>query len=195
MDPGKLTDLRSALVNNTTLACIIVRNGIHKFLKSENCLLSEAIKKFVTFQTLQNHRVTDEIILLNTEAETSSAEAVDVPKVLGDIFESIIGAVFLDSNLCFTTTWRVIYNLMKNEIHEFMNNIPLQVVRRLYEFQKGSAQPKFYKTQILEETENVAVPLKFKCCGKELCFIGIGKNRKIAKNAVAKRALIELQKN
>ncbi|KAG5680087.1 hypothetical protein PVAND_009613 [Polypedilum vanderplanki] len=194
MSPGKLTDLRSALVNNVTLACIIVRKEIYKFLKAECRTLYEIIKKFVEFQKAQNNKVTDDVILLTTDEETSSAEAVNVPKVLGDIFESIIGAVFCDSNNSLSKTWNVIYNLMKEEIHEFISNVPLQVVRRLYEYHKGNAEPKFYESRVLPDDEGVAVPLKFKCRGEEKIVIGIGKNRKIAKNAAAKRALNYLEK-
>ena len=196
MDPGRLTDLRSALVNNVTLACVIVRKKINKFLLYESRILSEGIKMFVNFQELQNHKVTDLAILMNTDEDTISAEAIDVPKVLGDIFESIVGGIFLDSGLSLKKTWSVIYNLLQTEIRDFMANVPLQVVRRLYEFNKGNAQPKFYNSRVInEETGDVAVPLKFKCEGKEKVIIGIGKNRKIAKNAAAKRALTELEKN
>lgn len=44
------------------------------------------------------------------------AEDVDVPKALGDIFESLAGAVFIDSGKSLDTVWRVFYRLMKNEI-------------------------------------------------------------------------------
>lgn len=195
MDPGKLTDLRSALVNNVTLACIVVRNDIHKFLLAENHSLSEAIKNFVRFQESRNHFVTDEVLLLKTEDDSVDiAEAVDVPKALGDIFESIVGAVFLDSNLSFETTWKVIYNLMQNEIAEWKVNVPLQIVRRLFEYQKGIAKAKFYNTEKIEGDDNVAVPLKIMCHGEEKNIIGFGKNRELAKKAAAKKALLELAK-
>lgn len=193
MDPGKLTDLRSALVNNVTLACIIVRNDIHKHMLYENSTLSEAIKKFVMFQQSHQHEVTDQVELMNTENDTNIAKSIDVPKALGDIFESIVGAIFLDTNLSFMKTWDVIYKLMKNEIHKFMQDIPIQITRRLFEFQGGIADPKFYKTEIIEGDENIAVPLKIKTRdGVEKFFIGFGKNRKIAKEAAAKKALSEL---
>jgi len=193
MDPGKLTDLRSSLVNNVTLACIIVRNDIHKHMLYENYPLSEAIKKFVTFQQSHKHEVTDQVELMNTENDTNIAKSIDVPKALGDIFESIVGAIFLDTNLSLKKTWDVIYKLMKNEIHKFMRNVPIQITRRLFEFQGGIAEPKFYKTEIIEGDENVAVPLKIKTRdGVEKFFIGFGKNRKIAKEAAAKKALTEL---
>lgn len=73
MDPGMLTDLRSALVNNVTLACIVVRNNLHKFLRFENHALMETIKKFVDFQDSVQHKVTDQIIILETEDDTSAS--------------------------------------------------------------------------------------------------------------------------
>jgi dsRNA-specific ribonuclease len=195
MDPGKVTDLRSALVNNITLACIIVRNDIHKHMLYENYTLSEAIKKFVIFQQNHKHEVTDQVELMNTENDTNIAKSIEVPKALGDIFESIVGAIFLDTNLSLKKTWDVIYNLMQHEIHKFMNDVPIQIIRRLFEFQRGIADPKFYKTEIIENDDNVAVPLKIKTRdGKEKFFIGFGRNRKIAKEAAAKKALTELMK-
>lgn len=99
MDPGQLTDLRSALVNNVTLACLTVRNNFHLHMLSQNILLTENIEKFVEFQNKQNHQVTEHVELLMEEIDVicRMAEYVDVPKALGDIFEAIIGAVFLDS--------------------------------------------------------------------------------------------------
>ena len=50
MDPGNLTDLRSALVNNITLSCITVRHDIHCHLLSQNHILTGIIKEFVRYQ-------------------------------------------------------------------------------------------------------------------------------------------------
>jgi endoribonuclease Dicer len=187
MDPGKLTDLRSALVNNITLASIIVRNKIHKFILYENYLLSETIEKFVDYQQSKNNQINDQTMLLETDDECGSE--INVPKVLGDIFESIIGAVFLDTGLCLKQTWKIIYELMRNEIHKFMENVPLQIVRRLFEWHSGKAEPKFYASELIEGDDNVAVPLEFNFNGDKKILVGIGKNRKIAKIAAAKKAL------
>nr|7W0A_A Chain A, Dicer-2, isoform A [Drosophila melanogaster]7W0A_E Chain E, Dicer-2, isoform A [Drosophila melanogaster]7W0B_A Chain A, Dicer-2, isoform A [Drosophila melanogaster]7W0C_A Chain A, Dicer-2, isoform A [Drosophila melanogaster]7W0D_A Chain A, Dicer-2, isoform A [Drosophila melanogaster]7W0D_F Chain F, Dicer-2, isoform A [Drosophila melanogaster]7W0E_A Chain A, Dicer-2, isoform A [Drosophila melanogaster]8HF0_A Chain A, Dicer-2, isoform A [Drosophila melanogaster]8HF0_D Chain D, Dic len=69
MNPGALTDLRSALVNNTTLACICVRHRLHFFILAENAKLSEIISKFVNFQESQGHRVTNYVRILLEEAD------------------------------------------------------------------------------------------------------------------------------
>lgn len=98
MDPGQLTDLRSALVNNVTLACLCVRHKIHVHILSENFLLAESINRFVDFQSKHNHQVGDHVELLMDEEDVcQQAEYTDVPKTLGDVFEAIIGGIFLDS--------------------------------------------------------------------------------------------------
>ena len=54
--------------------------------------------------------------ILLEEDECNMAEHVDVPKVLGDLYESVIGAIFLDSGKNLQTVWNVVYSLMKREI-------------------------------------------------------------------------------
>lgn len=44
------------------------------------------------------------------------AEDVEVPKVLGDVFESVAGAIYLDSKMSLNSVWKVYYNMMKKEI-------------------------------------------------------------------------------
>lgn len=87
MDPGQLTDLRSALVNNITLACICVRHKFHLNILSQNSLLLEKMKFFHLYQEEHKHAVTDQVLLLiDEEQERSGAEPlgdyIDVPKVL-----------------------------------------------------------------------------------------------------------------
>jgi hypothetical protein len=41
---------------------------------------------------------------------------VEVPKALGDVFESVAGAIFLDSGMSLDAVWRVYYQMMKTEI-------------------------------------------------------------------------------
>jgi endoribonuclease Dicer len=71
--------------------------------------------------------------MLLDEEEVQIAEAVEVLKVLGDIFESLAGAIYLDSGLDLREVWRVYYRLMKKEIAQFSKCVPKQPVRLLYE--------------------------------------------------------------
>lgn len=174
-------------------ACIFVRNDLHKFMLHENYTLSEAIKKFAIYQENQKHEVTDLVELMSTENDTDIAKSIDVPKVSGDVFELIVEAIFLNTALSLNKTWDVIYKLMQHEIHKCMNDVPVNIIRRLFEFQCGKAKPKFYSTEVINGDDNVAVTLKVMISdSSEKIFIGFGKNRKIAKQAAAKKALTEL---
>ncbi|XP_076245317.1 endoribonuclease Dcr-2 [Calliopsis andreniformis] len=191
LDPGALTDLRSALVNNITFACLAVRYGLHTALLAFAPILNDAIDRFVKFQEERKHVVNDELLwILLEEDECNMAEYVDVPKVLGDIFESTIGAIYLDCNKDLVKVWEIIYSLMYKELDEFSKNIPKQPIRVLYETQ--GACPLFSKTIKVEDTNSVMVPLKVNIAGKTKIFHGFGANKKQAKCAAAKQALKSL---
>ncbi|KAK9308230.1 hypothetical protein QLX08_001702 [Tetragonisca angustula] len=191
LNPGALTDLRSALVNNIIFACLTVRHGLHVALLSYTPELNNTIERFVKFQEDRNFAVNDELLwILLEEDECNMAEHVEVPKVLGDIFESTIGAIYLDSNKDLTTVWNIIYSIMHKEIDEFSKNIPKQPIRVLYETQ--GANPLFLKPSIVNNTNIIMVPLKVTIAGKVKHFHGFGANKKQAKCAAAKQALKSL---
>lgn len=54
-----------------------------------------------------------------------ASDDVEIPKALGDIFESLAGAIFLDSDLSLDTVWAVFYPLMKERIGEWLINVIL----------------------------------------------------------------------
>lgn len=192
MDPGTLTDLRSALVNNVTLACLCVRNNIHVYILSQNAELSESIANFFKFQASKRHEITEHVQLLMEEddVECKMAEYVEVPKTLGDVFEALIGGIFLDSGNDLAVTWSVIYKLMQKELDRFMRDVPIQIVRKLHEF--PNANPEFDESVTTDDV--VMVGLRFTCNGEILIVHGFGTNRDNAKRAAAKIALQKLQK-
>lgn len=57
-----------------------------------------------------------------SEEECEEAEDVEVPKALGDVFESVAGAVFLDSKMSLDAVWKVYYRMMKTEIGQYTFN-------------------------------------------------------------------------
>lgn len=60
-DPGKITDLRSALVNNITFASLAVKYQFHHFLKYHSELLKNFIDQFVMYQQGNNHKVSNQV--------------------------------------------------------------------------------------------------------------------------------------
>lgn len=189
MHQGKLTDLRSALVNNNTLACLCVRNQFHRHILSQNALLAEQIEHFVSFQQSHNHAITEQVLLLISDADSRAmGEHVSVPKALGDVFEALIGAVFLDSGNDLSLTWSVIFRLMHADIAQFMEDTPIQTVRRLYEF--VGARPTFDDPFVDDDV--VMVTVRFTCKNQLTQAQGFGHNAVDAKFAAAKVALHKL---
>lgn len=87
--PGTLTDLRSALVNNIIFASLAVKLGFHHFFKHLSPGLHEVIQRFVKMQSENDFNLNQEYYLL--EGECDEAEDIEVPKALGDLFESVAG--------------------------------------------------------------------------------------------------------
>ena len=52
-------------------------------------------------------------LLTPEEDETEEAEDIEVPKALGDIFESVAGSIYLDSGLSLDAVWKVYYRFLK----------------------------------------------------------------------------------
>lgn len=79
---------------------------------------------------------------------------------------------------------------MEKELNKFMANVPIQMVRLLYEF--PNANPEFDAPVVDEEIDIVMVTLRFTCTGEILLVHGFGANKENAKRAAAKLALTKL---
>ncbi|XP_065211449.1 endoribonuclease Dicer-like isoform X2 [Planococcus citri] len=197
LPPGKLTDLRASLVNNNTFGALCVRLGLHKFLLSNNKKLIDAINRFIEYQEERNYEIHgNEMMVLISESDVKVAEEVEVPKVLGDLFESIAGAIYLDSGNDLKTVWRIYYNIMKEEIQKFSENIPINPIRALYE--EPGLKVKFLKetTKTTEDVKlrkfiagKIEVPLSVIKGGEEYLYYGRGENSDLCRRAAAKLAL------
>lgn len=90
---------------------------------------------------------------------------------------------------------------MKGELDKFMSDVPINLVRQLYEHK--FAEPKFEKSQV--ENDRTSISLRFYCykmneengsVRKERLEVkGFGANTKNAKRAAAKLALSILKQN
>lgn len=54
------------------------------------------------------------------EEDCEDEEDIEVPKALGDMFESVAGAIYLDSNGSLDAVWRVYYRMMKEQIGKYI---------------------------------------------------------------------------
>ncbi|KAK1269817.1 hypothetical protein QJS04_geneDACA022123 [Acorus gramineus] len=101
IDPGEMTDLRSASVNNENFAQVVVRNNLHQHLQHSSGLLSQQIMEYVQFLEKCDNKCT----LLSHGASKG-------PKALGDILESIAGAILIDVDLNLEKVWEIFKPLL-----------------------------------------------------------------------------------
>ncbi|CAD5226751.1 unnamed protein product [Bursaphelenchus xylophilus] len=192
--PGVLTDLRSALVNNTIFASLAVKYEFHKLFLNYSPSLAKKIESFVkscgTNSIFNCPNFNDELFkVTEEEIEDGQEEEVEVPKALGDIFESLAGAVYLDCNRDLDVVWRVYYNLMAALIEQCCRDPPQSPIRELYEMKDVHAS--FSKLERIIEKNKVRCTVEV---GDKLVFHGMGRGYKIAKATAAKRALVYLKK-
>nr|XP_026496410.1 endoribonuclease Dicer [Vanessa tameamea] len=189
LTPGDLTDLRSSLVNNVTFASYVVKLGLHKFLCFQmNPVLETSIKTFVEHQAERDHEIVEDVLYLIDEEDSNVAQYIDVPKVLSDIFEALVGAIYLDSGGDMNTVWSTVYKIMYKEINNFAMCIPKQPVRVLMEM--IHACPSFGKPkESAAALRKVMVPVNFSKEGRQHTAFGVGSNAAQAKRAAAKLAL------
>lgn len=58
---------------------------------------------------------------------------LDALSFLGDIFESLMGAIFIDSEFCLNTVWSVLHKFMLNELIAFKKNPPKTFLAQMHE--------------------------------------------------------------
>ncbi|XP_053212682.1 endoribonuclease Dicer-like [Panonychus citri] len=190
--PGVLTDLRSALANNTFFASLAVEYEFHKYLMYKTADLHKVIARFVEHHA-SNGKLRDPSALLLLRSEDDDCqqpEDIEVPKALGDVFESVAGAIYLDSGFSLDTVWRVYYNMMKPEMEYFSKNPPKSPIRELLEMKPQKVSFSKPEDITIHGIAKVRMSVEVFNLGK---FVGIGRNRRLAKYTAAKRALRDLK--
>nr|GEU29582.1 ribonuclease 3-like protein 3 [Tanacetum cinerariifolium] len=98
MKSGELTQLRAANVDNEALARVAFKHGLHRFLRHQDPLLEGRVQELmegIKQYPLHSHGL------------------INSPKILADILESLIGAVYVDTNLSIDATWEVVKSLLQ----------------------------------------------------------------------------------
>ncbi|KAI4335598.1 hypothetical protein L6164_014232 [Bauhinia variegata] len=99
LKPGQLTDLRSVSVNNKAFAHVAVDRSFDNFLLCDSSTLSEAIKKYADYiRTPVLHK--------------DISGGPKCPKALGDLVESCIGAILLDSGFNLNSVWKIMTSFL-----------------------------------------------------------------------------------
>ncbi|KAL0358761.1 UNVERIFIED_CONTAM: Endoribonuclease Dicer2 [Sesamum angustifolium] len=179
LSPGLLTDLRSASVNNDCYAQAAVKAELYKHVLHASPELHRQI-----VHTVCNHVVLPSASTFGWESETN------YPKVLGDIIESLAGAIFVDSGY----NMEVVFQCMRPLLEPLITpeTLKLHPVRELNEL----CQREHYvlnKTIVCNRNGKACATVEVEASGvvyKETCS---GADRKMAKRLACKAVLKSLK--
>lgn len=177
LPPGRLTDLRAAAVNNENFARVAVKHKLHIHLRHGSSALEKQIRDFVK-------EVQDE--LSKPGFNSFGLGDCKAPKVLGDIVESIAGAIFLDSGRDTAVVWKVFQPLLHPMVTP--ETLPMHPVRELQERCQQQAEGLEYKATRSGNLATVEVFI-------DGVQIGIAQNpqKKMAQKLAARNALVVLK--
>ncbi|XP_020256312.1 endoribonuclease Dicer homolog 3b-like isoform X2 [Asparagus officinalis] len=102
IDPGELTDLRSASVSNENFAQTTVKHNLQCHLQLASDALSQQITEYVCCISK----------IFEDKANVLPLDVPKGPKVLGDILESIAGAILIDTDIDLDKVWGVFEPLL-----------------------------------------------------------------------------------
>nr|DAD45156.1 TPA_asm: hypothetical protein HUJ06_003386 [Nelumbo nucifera] len=176
LKPGQLTDLRSLSVSNISFADVAVSRSFHKYLIYDSDSLCKAINEYVNF-------------IQRSASEKSQLEGPKCPKVLGDLVESCVGAILLDTGLNLKNVWKIML-LFLDPIMSF-SSLQLNPVRELQEFcQSHNWKLKFQYSNMGEK-----FLVEAQVNGKDICLTSsaININKRAAQKMTAQKLFSKLK--
>jgi dsRNA-specific ribonuclease/ERCC4-related helicase len=112
LDPAALTLIREPALSNELFGRVSVDHGLHHFLWYDSASLERDIA--ATVKAFEDE-LSDEDV----------CETISVPKVLGDILESVIGAVVVDQDMTMEVADEMVHRLMDKVLDRFANPLTL----------------------------------------------------------------------
>ncbi|KAK2993669.1 hypothetical protein RJ640_009484 [Escallonia rubra] len=175
LKPGQLTDLRSVSVNNKSFADIAVHRSFQEFIICDSSSLCESMSKYVNF--------------VRASGLQKGLVEAPCPKVLGDLVESSIGAILLDTGFNLNRVWNIMLSFL-TPITSF-SKLQLNPVRELREL----CQSHNWNVQFpaIKKDRLFAVEAKVSGNGVSETACATNLNRKTAKNMAAKQLCSKLK--
>jgi len=193
-DPGRLTDIRSALVCNNMFASLLTDIQLDQFILHCTPGIYNKIKEYLDDkwwdETQPAEVKMDKTLKQINEEDPPELDMVEVPKVLGDVFEALFGAIFLDSGHDLAVVWSV-YRRLCPTLDKVVANPPLNIKKQLLEKFPivGSV---VFSSATQEGGGTVSVTVEVPAGRMRRKFKGRGRNKKLAVLAACKCALRKL---
>eukprot|EP00178_Gracilaria_changii_P000693 TRINITY_DN1090_c0_g1_i1.p1 TRINITY_DN1090_c0_g1~~TRINITY_DN1090_c0_g1_i1.p1 ORF type:complete len:1822 (+),score=202.99 TRINITY_DN1090_c0_g1_i1:3684-9149(+) len=178
--PGELTSLRGPALSNDLFARVIVSKGIHRRFWYDCAPMKREIEKFAN------------LVANEEDDEEDVCKTMTVPKVLGDLLESIVGAIVVDKGMRLDGVQEIVLELMEDELNRFANpnsrkftRNPISELVCVVQKRFRTKGPKYEYLDDIKDLEKICVVL---VDGKEVGK-GVGPTRRIARRRASIAAL------
>ena len=135
-DPGRLTDIRSALVCNNMFASLLTEIKLDQFILHCTPGIYNKIRDYLEDKWWDESqpvgKKVDKALKQINEEDPPELDMVEVPKVLGDVFEALFGGIYLDSGHDLEVVWAVYRRLCPN-LDQVVSNPPINIKKQLLE--------------------------------------------------------------
>ncbi|CAM4964802.1 unnamed protein product, partial [Rotaria socialis] len=184
--PSRVTDIRQDLSNNGRLAYLLVSLDFHKKILHVSPDLNDRMAFYCgDMMLLSNDQSIKDKSNSNSLYEIQILPDIDAwadstaPKALADVFEALIGAIFLDSGYSLETVWTIIEPLLRQYITRSIEHTNLNPVRS---FREAGGK---IVDESNDENGNSTCTIE---SSSGIRFDGVGKNRKLAKYDACRKA-------
>lgn len=181
LPPGVLTDLRSAAVNNKNFAHVSVKHHLHQYLRHGSGVLLGQITRFV--KAVQEHNEAKNL-------PSPPGPGVQAPKVLGDLVESIAGAILIDSKFDLERVWEIMKPLLSPIVTP--ETLGLHPLREVSELCHLKGYPIVWKKSI-QQGKLVVAAMEVALEDETLIGKGCKTSKKSAKENAAKEILKQME--
>ncbi|KAI5116563.1 hypothetical protein M0805_001548 [Coniferiporia weirii] len=176
---GQLTSMRARLICNAALSALAVKRlSLHKYLLANNVGLSKEIAREVDILSSASY----EDIVINDWK-------YDPPKVLGDIFESVLGAIFVDNRFDYARVAPIVEHIMEDMLSIPGPDMPHDPVTQLLQWtaKSGCVKAKFQRMRsdpLVERKDGIAVLVHDQIVAGPIC----AQNKQLSKGLVSEEA-------
>uniref|UniRef100_A0A2P2JM52 Endoribonuclease Dicer homolog 2 n=1 Tax=Rhizophora mucronata TaxID=61149 RepID=A0A2P2JM52_RHIMU len=185
MSPGLLTDMRSASVNNDCYAQSAIKGGLHKHILHASQKLHKDIADVIrNFEEITSEEK------ITSESTFGWESEVSLPKVLGDVIESLAGAILVDSGYNKEAVFKSIMPLLEPLITP--ETVRFHPVRELNEL---CQKQNFERKRHIFSSENgmASCTVEVEANGEIFSHTASAKDKNTAKKIAAKEVLKALK--
>ena len=136
--PGQLSSLKQSITNNNFFGTLSIKYELENYLIYSCPSLFDSIGSYksyfkATYLSGDQLIIPNSYLVIDQLDSINFDDSIEISKVLGDIFESLMGSIFIDSDFDLNAVWLVLHKFMFNELIAFKANPPRTFLAQMHE--------------------------------------------------------------